>query len=58
MTVLPILWTASAEDDLIAITDYIAARNPMATRRLSREVRASLKPTASLPSWCCLTMNM
>jgi len=49
MTALPILWTASAEDDLIAITDYIAERNPSAARRLAREIRASVLPVATFP---------
>jgi len=46
---LPILWTASAEDDLIAITDYIAMRNPAAAHRLAREIRKSVLSVSSFP---------
>jgi len=46
---LPIQWTASAGDDLISITDYIAERNPSAARRLAREIRESVLPVSTFP---------
>jgi len=46
---LPILWTASAEDDLLSIADYIAERNPAAALRLAREIRESVLPVATFP---------
>jgi plasmid stabilization system protein ParE len=29
---LPVFWTEDAEDDLIAIVEYVFERNPMASR--------------------------
>jgi len=49
MMALPILWTASAENDLLAIADYIAARNPAAAHRLARQIRESVLPLAGFP---------
>ena len=46
---LPILWRASARDDLAEIIGYIALENPPAARRLKRLLEASVLPAAEHP---------
>ena len=43
---LPIVWRASARDDLAHIIRYIANENPPAARRMKRLLEESVLPTA------------
>jgi addiction module RelE/StbE family toxin len=38
---LPVFWTEAADEDLAAITDYVAARNPVAAVRLWQTLKSS-----------------
>lgn len=38
---MDVIWTATAEEDLNAIIDYISERNPIAALRLGREIENS-----------------
>ncbi|MDR2188496.1 MAG: type II toxin-antitoxin system RelE/ParE family toxin [Azonexus sp.] len=38
---LPVFWTEAADEDLAAITDYIAERNPAAALKLWQVLKAS-----------------
>jgi len=44
-----VLWTPSAERDLLHITDYIAAHNVSAARQLSQEIRQAVLPLSNFP---------
>jgi toxin ParE1/3/4 len=46
---LPIIWRASARDDLANIIRYIAHENPPAARRMKRLLEESVLPTAEHP---------
>ncbi|EDA0235365.1 type II toxin-antitoxin system RelE/ParE family toxin [Salmonella enterica] len=46
---LPIVWLASARDDLMQIVTYIAHENPPAARRLKIRLEASVTPVAEHP---------
>lgn len=46
---LPILWSASALDDLDEITNYIWERNPAAAERMHVLLEASVLPIAEHP---------
>jgi toxin ParE1/3/4 len=46
---LPIIWRASARDDLANIIRYIANENPPAARRMKRLLEESVLPTAEHP---------
>lgn len=46
---LPVTWSASALDDLIAITVYIAERNPVAAERMQSLIEAAILPAAEHP---------
>lgn len=46
---LPIVWRASARDDLSEIIRHIAAEDPPAARRLKRLIEEAVLPTAQHP---------
>lgn len=46
---LPILWRASARDDLARIIRYVAAENPTAAKRLKDLLESCVLPTAEHP---------
>ncbi|WP_312283816.1 type II toxin-antitoxin system RelE/ParE family toxin [Candidatus Igneacidithiobacillus taiwanensis] len=46
---LPIVWRASARDDLANIIRYIARENPSAARRMKRLLEESVLPAAEHP---------
>jgi len=45
----PVLWTPSAENDLINIADYIAERSVPAALKLTRQIRQSVLPLSNFP---------
>jgi len=47
--VLPILWRASARDDLKRIISYIAADSPSAAQSLLERLEAAILPAAEHP---------
>ena len=46
---LPVVWRASARDDLRQIIGYIANENPAAARRMKGLLEASIMPVAEYP---------
>ena len=46
---LPIIWRASARDDLADVIRYIANENPPAARRMKRLLEESVLPIAEHP---------
>jgi len=46
---LPIVWLASARDDLRQIITYIAHENPSAARNMKQRLEASVLPVAEHP---------
>jgi len=46
---LPVVWLASAGDDLRKIVSYIARENPPAARRMKKLLEASVLPLAEHP---------
>lgn len=46
---LPIVWLASARDDLRQILTYIALENPSAARRMKKLLQRSVVPAAAHP---------
>ena len=46
---LPVLWRASARDDLAQIIRYIANENPPAARRMKRLLEEAVLPAAEHP---------
>lgn len=46
---LPIVWNAQAEDDLLSIIEFIGERDPWAAERLGEAIRASTWPLPEHP---------
>ncbi len=46
---LPVVWRASARDDLREIVAYIARDNPIAARRMKNLLAAAIMPVAEHP---------
>jgi toxin ParE1/3/4 len=46
---LPILWRASAREDLIQLISYIAENNPAAARSMLTRLEAAILPAAEHP---------
>ena len=46
---LPIIWRASAREDLAAILRYVAARNPRAARDLRQVIEDAVQPLSEHP---------
>ena len=46
---LPIVWNAQAEDDLLSIIEFIGERDPWAAERLGEAIRASTWPRPEHP---------
>jgi len=45
----PVIWTESAETDLLHITDYVAEHNVSAALKLAQKIRQSVLPLATFP---------
>jgi len=45
----PVVWTASAENDLLHIADYIAEYSVSAAFKLTQRIRQSVLPLSSFP---------
>ncbi len=46
---LPVIWRATARDDLAQIVRYVALENPPAARRLKRLLEEAILPAAEHP---------
>jgi toxin ParE1/3/4 len=46
---LPLVWLASAAEDLLEIVRYIAAENPAAARKLKQRIEDAVLPLAEHP---------
>jgi len=46
---LPIVWSAKAEADLLSIVEYVAERSPKAAERLAEAIRTSTWPLSEHP---------
>ncbi len=46
---LPVIWRATARDDLAEIVRYVASKNPPAARRLKRMLEEAILPAAEHP---------
>jgi toxin ParE1/3/4 len=49
MAALPVVWRPDARDSLAEIITYIAARNPLAARRMKALIEAAVLPLANHP---------
>jgi len=49
MTMLPVIWTQQATDDLLDIIRYIGEINPMAATRLQRRLETVVFPLSEHP---------